>query len=107
MLERLHQTLKSMLRKYCLENEKSWVEGVPFILFAAREAFQESLGFSPVSLIYGHTPRSSLKSLQEKFLSFKSSPEKNVLDYISQFHEHLLLSLTHILCHAWKTASII
>lgn len=103
MLERLHQTLKSMLRKYCLENEKSWVERVPFISFAAREAFQESLGFSPVSLIFGHTPRSSLKSLQEKFLSFKSS----VLDYISQFHEHLLLSLTHILCHAWKTASII
>lgn len=88
-LERLHRTLKSMSRKYCLENEKSWDEGVSFTLFAAHEAFQESLGFSPVSLVFGHTPRSSLKSLQEKFLSFKSSPEKNVLDYISQFHEHL------------------
>lgn len=26
-LERWHQTLKSMLRKYCLENKKSWDEG--------------------------------------------------------------------------------
>ena len=36
-LERWHQTLKSMLRKYCLESEKDWEEGVPLVLFAARE----------------------------------------------------------------------
>lgn len=41
-LERWHQTLKSMLRKYCLETETNWDEGVPFVLFAAREAVQES-----------------------------------------------------------------
>uniref|UniRef100_A0A4W5NGU8 Gypsy retrotransposon integrase-like protein 1 n=1 Tax=Hucho hucho TaxID=62062 RepID=A0A4W5NGU8_9TELE len=33
-LERWHQTLKSMLRKYCLESEKDWDEGVPLVLFA-------------------------------------------------------------------------
>ena len=31
-LERWHQTLKSMLRKYCVKTEKQWDEGVPFVL---------------------------------------------------------------------------
>lgn len=45
-----------MLHKYCLEMEKSLAEGVPFVLFAAREAVQESIGFSPAQLVFGHTP---------------------------------------------------
>ena len=88
-LERWHQTLKSMLRKYCLETEKGWDEGVPFVLFAAREAVQESLGFSPAELVFGHTLRGPLKSLQGAFLSQDSSPEKDVLDYVSRFRERL------------------
>ena len=46
-LERWHQTLKSMLRKYCVKTEKQWDEGVPFVLFLP---VQESTGFSPVPL---------------------------------------------------------
>lgn len=50
-LERWHQTFKSVLRKYCLEVGSSWDEGVPFALFALREAVQESLGVSPNELV--------------------------------------------------------
>ncbi len=35
-LERLYQTLKSMLKKYCQETDKDWDEGVPLVLFAVR-----------------------------------------------------------------------
>lgn len=45
-----------MVRKYCLEMEKGLAEGVPFVLFAAREAVQESIGFSPAQLVFSHTP---------------------------------------------------
>jgi len=44
-LEWFHQTLKNMLKKHCLEQEKEWNEGVHLVLFAARESIQESLGF--------------------------------------------------------------
>lgn len=88
-LERWHQTLKSMLRKYCLETANSWDEGIPYIVFAAREAVQESLGFSPAALVFGHTPRGPMKLLQEKLLSSASSPQKNILDYVSKFRERL------------------
>ncbi|CAJ1076939.1 uncharacterized protein LOC118558122 [Xyrichtys novacula] len=40
-LERFHQTLKSMMRKYCLESNREWDEGLPLLLFAVRETPQE------------------------------------------------------------------
>lgn len=88
-LERWHQTLKSMLRKYCIETEKDWDEGLPFVLFAAREAIQESLRFSPAELVFGHTLRSPLKILKEKILEINVSPQENILDYVCKFRERL------------------
>ena len=64
-LERFHQTLKSMLKKYCLQYTKDWDDGVHFVLFAAREAVQESLGFSPFELVFGHNVRGPLLFLKE------------------------------------------
>ena len=61
-LERFHQTYKNMIRTYCYDTEKDWDEGVHLLLFAARESVQESLGFSPFKLVFGHTVRGPLKS---------------------------------------------
>ena len=51
-LERFHQTLKTMIKMYCIENSKDWDEGVHLLLFAVRESVQESLGFSPFELVF-------------------------------------------------------
>lgn len=67
-LERFHQTMNSMLRKHCLESQKDWDDAVPFVLFAAREAVQESLGFSPAELVFGHDVCGPLKLLKEQLL---------------------------------------
>ena len=63
-LERFHQTLKNMIRPFCLDFEKVWDEGVHLLLFAAREAVQETLGFSPFELVFGRTVRGPLKLLK-------------------------------------------
>ena len=86
-LERFHQTLKTMLKTYCYQYEKDWDEGVHLVLFAAREAVQESLGFSPFELVFGHTVRGPLKLLKEKWLTETS--DLNLLDYVSDFKEKL------------------
>ena len=65
-LERFHQTLKNMIRSYCFDAEKDWDEGIHLLLFAVRESVQESLGFSPFELVFGHTVRGPLKLLKEK-----------------------------------------
>ena len=86
-LERFHQTLKNMMRTYCLEFQKDWDEGVHLLLFAAREAVQETLGFSPFELVFGHTVRGPLKLLKEKWLSEQS--DISLLDYVSNFRHRL------------------
>lgn len=67
-LERFHQTLKTLLRTYCLEFDKDWDEGVHMQMFAIREVVQESLGFSPVELVCAHTVCGPLKLLRERWL---------------------------------------
>ncbi len=88
VLERFHQTLKAMFSKYCAESGKGWDEGLPLLLFAVRETVQESLGFSPADLVFGHTVRGPLKMLKENWLS-EQKPECNLLDYVSSFRERL------------------
>uniref|UniRef100_A0A3Q3RXN3 Integrase catalytic domain-containing protein n=1 Tax=Mastacembelus armatus TaxID=205130 RepID=A0A3Q3RXN3_9TELE len=88
-LERFHQTLKSMIQKFCTESDREWDEGLLLLLFAVRETCQESLGFSPADLVFGHTVRGPLRLLRETCLSDKPSLEKNLLDYVSSFRERL------------------
>lgn len=88
VLERWHQTVKAVLRKYCMETGKDWDEGVPLALFALREAVQESLGFSPAELVFGHTVRGPLDVLKEQVLA-EVPVKTSVLKYISRFRERL------------------
>ena len=87
-LERFHQTLKNMIRSYCFDTEKDWDEGIHLLLFAVRESVQESLGFSPFELVFGHSVRGPLKLLKEKFLSNDETP-LNLLQYVSDFRNRL------------------
>ena len=87
-LERFHQTLKNMIRSYCFDTERDWNEGIHLLLFAIRESVQESLGFSPFELVFGHTVRGPLKVLKETFLSDEETP-LNLLQYVSDFRNKL------------------
>lgn len=44
-LERFHQTLKSLMRAYCVQMNADWEDGLPWLLLVAREVTQESTGF--------------------------------------------------------------
>jgi len=87
-LERFHQTYKNMIRTYRFDTEKDWDEGIHLLLFAARESIQESLGFSPFELVFGHNVRRPLKLLKEKFLS-DNIDSLNLLQYVSDFRTKL------------------
>ena len=77
-----------MIRSYCYDTEKDWDEGIHLLLFAVRESVQESLGFSPFELVFGHSVRGPLKLLKEKFLSNDETP-LNLLQYVSDFRNRL------------------
>ena len=77
-----------MIRTYCYDTEKEWDEGVHLLLCVVRESVQESLGFSPFELGFGHTVRGPLKLLKEKFIS-SSDEFLNLLQYVSDFRTKL------------------
>ena len=87
-LERFHATLKTMIRTYCYENKKDWDEGVHLLLFAARESIQESLGFSPFELVFGHQVRGPLALLSEQWTNKKT--HVNLLDYVLNFRVRVI-----------------
>lgn len=89
-LERFHQTLKSLLRGYCVELNRDWEEGLPWLMLAAREVTQESTGFSPNDLVFGHRVRGPLAVLQSE-LKCPESPV-NLLEYVNGFRRRLLLA---------------
>ncbi|XP_073715771.1 uncharacterized protein [Misgurnus anguillicaudatus] len=87
-LERFHQTLKSMMRAHCVEAGNDWADDLPLLLFAIRETVQESLGFSPAELIFGHTVRGPLKLLREQLVS-NDTPLVLVSEYVHSIRERL------------------
>ncbi|KAL2080855.1 hypothetical protein ACEWY4_022708 [Coilia grayii] len=89
-LERFHQTLKSLLRAYCVELNRDWEEGLPWLMLAAREVTQVSTGFSPNDLVFGHKVRGPLAVLQGD-LKPAETPV-NLLDYVNGFRRKLLLA---------------
>ena len=74
----------SILKTYC----KDCDEGVHLLLFAVRDSVQESLGFSPFELVFGHSVRGPLKLYKERFLSEDDS-SRNILSYVSIFRSKL------------------
>ena len=87
-LERFHSTLKNMMRTYCFDHHGDWDEGLPFLMFAARDATQESLGFSPFELVFGLSVRGPLSLLKDTWMQ-ESRENKSLLDYVSRFRRRL------------------
>ena len=71
----------TVCEEHSVKKEKEWDEGVHLVLFAAREAIQESLGFS---LGFGRFICGSLKLLKEQWLQEETTT--NLLDYVSNLY---------------------
>ncbi|XP_076061528.1 uncharacterized protein LOC143037281 [Oratosquilla oratoria] len=91
VVERFHQTLKRILRTFCLETGRDWDEGVDLLLFAIRDSVQESLGYSPFQLVYGHEARGPLKVLKESWIS--NEPVTPLASYVTKFKDKLQLAI--------------
>ena len=76
-----------MLKAYCLQEKRKWDEGLPLLLFAVRESVQESLGFNPFELVFGHIPRGPMKLFKEVWLAEEDSD--GLLTCISDVQDRL------------------
>ena len=76
-----------MLQMCYVDKERQWDKGVHFVLFAARESIQESLGFGPFKLVFGQVVCGPLKLIKEAWLGQNST--MNLLDHVSDLREKL------------------
>ena len=63
-IERLHGSLKAILRKLCSEKPREWHRYLTPTLFALRETPSDRTGFSPFELLYGCSVRGPLSVLR-------------------------------------------
>ena len=75
LVERFNGTLKGMLKKMCEERPTDWDRYLPAILFAYREAPQDSLGFSPFEMLCGRTVRGPISILKELWTNEEGEEE--------------------------------
>ena len=86
-IERFHQTMKSMIKKYCMESGSDWDKELPYLLFAFRSAPSESLGYSPFQLIFGHCVRGPLDVVRECWE--ENDVQLDLLTYLSELNGKL------------------
>ncbi|XP_071791644.1 uncharacterized protein [Asterias amurensis] len=89
LVEKFNGTLKRMLRRMCNERPRDWDRYIPALLFAYRESPQESLGYSPFQLIYGHTVRGPLTILKELWTGNAPEEVKTTYQYVVDLKERL------------------
>ena len=65
----------NLLRAFCTELSGDWEDGLPWLLWAAREVVQESTGFSPSEVVFGHKVHGPLAVLQDG--CFPEDPTQN------------------------------
>ena len=59
------------------------------MLFAVCESIQDSLGFSPFELVFGHSVCGPLKVLKEAWMS-NEELTVNLLEYVATFKQRLI-----------------
>ncbi|XP_022095014.1 uncharacterized protein LOC110981615 [Acanthaster planci] len=90
LVERFNATLKKMLRRMCAERPRDWDRFLPALLFAYREAPQESLGFSPFELMYGRSVKGPLSILQDIWSDEQVEEEvKTTYQFVVDLRERL------------------
>ena len=75
LVEKFNGTLKRMLRRLSSDQPRQWHRFINPLLFAYREAPQESTGFSPFELLYGRTVRGPIQILKELWTEEVDVPE--------------------------------
>ncbi|GFS81680.1 retrovirus-related Pol polyprotein from transposon 412 [Trichonephila clavipes] len=80
-VERMHRTLKRILRVLFLEAIPDWEKILTQALFALRTVIHDSTGFSPAELVHGKNLKTPVMLLYEK-LTEEEHVESSVVDYI-------------------------
>jgi hypothetical protein len=92
-VERFNGTLKTMLKRMCIDHPREWDRYLPAVLFAYREVPHASSGFSPFELLYGRTVRGPLQVLKQLWTKEEMCGEKRTIaEYVVDLRNRIATS---------------
>ncbi|GFT88214.1 hypothetical protein TNCV_2893741 [Trichonephila clavipes] len=87
-VERVHRTIKRVIKALCLESGEDWEGVLPLVLFSIRTVAHESTGFSPTELVMGKNLRTPQTLVYEEWME-EGNTSHSVVEYILQLNNRL------------------
>ncbi|GFW36214.1 retrovirus-related Pol polyprotein from transposon 412 [Trichonephila clavipes] len=87
-VERVHRTIKRVIKALCVESGEDWEGVLPLALFSLRTVAHESTGFSPTELVMGKNLRTPQTLVYEEWME-EGNTSQSVVEYIFQLNNRL------------------
>ncbi|GFU74753.1 retrovirus-related Pol polyprotein from transposon 297 [Trichonephila clavipes] len=87
-VERMHRTIKRVIKALCVESGEDWEGVLPLALFSLRTVAHESTGFSPTELVMGKNLRTPQTLVYEEWME-EGNTSQSVVEYILQLNNRL------------------
>ena len=90
LVETFSDTLKTMLRRFCVEQPRQWNRYTNALLFTYREAPQEPTGFAPFELSYGRSVTGQTRILRHLWTKEDAAEDvKTSYQYVFELRERI------------------
>ncbi|GFV05522.1 retrovirus-related Pol polyprotein from transposon 412 [Trichonephila clavipes] len=87
-VERVHRTIKRVIKALFVESGEDWEGVLPLALFSLRTVAHESTGFSPTELVMGKNLRTPQTLVYEEWME-EGNTSQSVVEYILQLNNRL------------------
>ncbi|GFS77775.1 endothelin-converting enzyme 1 [Trichonephila clavipes] len=87
-VERVHRTIKRVIKALCVESGEDWEGVLPLALFSLRTVVHESTGFSSTELVMGKNLRTPQTLVYEEWME-EGNTSQSVVEYILQLNNRL------------------
>ncbi|GFW58201.1 hypothetical protein TNCV_2633751 [Trichonephila clavipes] len=87
-VERVHRTIKRVIKALCVGSGEDWEGILPLALFSLRTVAHESTGFSPTELVMGKNLRTPQTLVYEEWME-EGKTSQSVVEYILRLNNRL------------------
>ena len=86
----MNKTVKNLLKKVVSERPQDWSRYITPLMFAVRDTPQDSTGFTPFELLFGHRVKTPMTLLKHLWTGEKEDPEVKTADhYVLDLRERI------------------
>jgi len=90
LLRNFNKTIKNLLKKGSAEKPKDWHRYLGLLMFAVIDTPQDSTGFTPFELLYGHKVRTPMALLKRIWTDDDEDPEvKTLYQYVIDLRDRV------------------